>query len=159
MSEQHRGQQQGQQQNQAAAQRAQQAAGLPNVEPGTKIPNPAEPYAPTVIPERAGAESFKRVFEQGGPRPGPGYPKLKYHPVHGGIEIKDAEEEACLMPKTDWFDTPELADAARTWTEAEMVRMHNLRAKLHELDDAGHPMVRNSVQSDEAIRNARIEPL
>lgn len=158
MSE-HKGQQTGQQgQNQTAAQRAQQAQGQ-DVKPGSKIPNPAEPYAPTEVPERAGADSFKRVAAQGGPQPAPGYPKLKYHPVHGGVEIKDAEEEACLMPKTDWFDTPELADAARTWTEAEIVRQHNLRAKLKELDDAGHPMVRNSVQSDEAIRSGRLEPL
>lgn len=126
-------------------------------EPGSRVPNPAEPYAVTEIPERADASSFLRAA---GDRPQPtDYPKVKYHPVHGGVIVKSAEEEGGLVPKTDWFDSPELADAARTWTEAEAARHYNMRRKLDVLEDAGHPVVRNSVQADEALRRGQTEPL
>ena len=125
-------------------------------QPGMMLPNPAEPYAPVEIPPRAYASSFVRAM--GAAKP-PGYPKMKYHPVHGGISVKDAGEEGALQPPTDWFDSAELADAARTWTEAEIVRQNNLRRKLEVLDEAGHPIVRNSVQADEALRGAKVEPL
>ena len=125
-------------------------------QPGMMLPNPAEPYAPVEIPPRADASSFVRAM--GAAKP-PGYPKMKYHPVHGGISVKDAGEEGALQPPTDWFDSAELADAARTWTEAEIVRQNNLRRKLEVLDEAGHPIVRNSVQADEALRGAKVEPL
>lgn len=128
----------------------------PEVRPGDQLPNPAEPYAPVRIPDRQDASSFVKAKGPGAPS---GYPKMKYHPVHGGIEVKDGEEEGALQPKTDWFDTAELADAARTWTEAEIVRQHNLRQKLETLDEAGHPIVRNSVQADESLRRGKPEPL
>ena len=124
-------------------------------EPGDKLANPAQPYATTTVPERAEASAFL----QDAPATPPGYPKIKYHPVHGGVTVNDAGEEAGLLPKTDWFDSAELADAARTWTEAEAVRVHNQQAKLKELLDKGLPVIRNSVQADEAIRRSQAEPL
>lgn len=130
--------------------------GQQQAKPGTMLPNPAEPYAPVAIPERADASSFVKAVGDQKPQ---GYPKLKYHPVHGGVVIKDPGEEGALQPPTDWFDSAELADAARTWTEAEIVRQNNLRRKLEVLDEAGHPIVRNSVQADEALRGAKVEPL
>jgi hypothetical protein len=122
--------------------------------PGTRVANPAQPYAETVVPERADASSFIR---QGGQPQG--YPKLKFHPVHGGVMVKDPGEEAGLMPPTDWFDSAELADLARTHTEAEAARTYNQMTKLKELEEKKHPVVRNSVQADEAIRRAQTEPL
>jgi hypothetical protein len=132
-------------------------SGQPDTATGGRVANPAQPYADTEIPERADASSFMRPgFDKTHPE---GYPKLKYHPVHGGIEVKDAAEEGALMPSTDWFDSAELADLARTHTEAESVRIHNQVVKLKELEERGHPVVRNSVASDEAIRRAQTEPL
>lgn len=134
-------------------------ASAQEAKPGSTIANPAEPYASTKIPERADASSFVKAAAGLVPAPPVLFPKIKYHPVHGGVTVKDAKEEGALFPPTDWFDSAELADAARTWTEAEIVRQNNLREKLKVLDDAGHPVVRNSVQSDEAIRRAQTEPL
>jgi hypothetical protein len=128
-----------------------------DIKPGTRVANPAQPYADTEVPERKDASSFLRAgHDSTHPQ---GYPKLKYHPVHGGVTVKDQGEEAALVPPTDWFDTPELADLARTHTEAEAVRTYNQMVKLEELKERGHPVVRNSVQSDEAIRRAQTEPL
>lgn len=146
-----------QQKREGEQQQRQHAGEQDPTKPGTKVANPAQPYAETEIPERKDASAFLRKGH--GETHPDGYPKLKYHPVHGGITVKDPGEEAGLYPKHDWFDTPELADAARTWTEAEAVRVHNQQVKLQELLDTGLPVVRNSVQSDEAIRQAKVEPL
>lgn len=126
----------------------------PDPKPGDQIANPAEPLAPTKIAERAKPEAFIQPMENF-----PGYPKRKFHPVHGGIEVKNPHEEAGLLPATDWFDSPELADAARTWTEAHVAGAHNTREKLAVHDDAGQAVVRNSVQADEAVRRGAAEPL
>lgn len=126
----------------------------PPTEPGTTIANPAEPLAPTTIPEPARPQSFIQQVENFA-----GYPKRKYHPVHGGIDLQNPNEEAGLLPASDWFDTPEQADAARTWTEAHVASAHNTRAKLGVHDDAGQAIVRNSVQADEAIKRGQAEPL
>jgi hypothetical protein len=89
-----------------------------------------------------------------------GFPKTKYHPVHGAVTVTDPNEEASLAgPATDWFDTPELADKSRTWTEAHMAGAANTRAKLAALDAAGLPIVRNSAAAHEAIRKGTPEPL
>jgi hypothetical protein len=155
-----RHQREAQQQHQAheGEHQAQEHAPQPDAAPpGTRVANPAQPYADTVVPERRDASAFLRA---GADTTHPqGYPKLKYHPVHGGITVKDQGEEAALYPVSDWFDSAELADLARTHTEAEAVRTHNQIAKLKELEEKGLPVVRNSVQSDEAIRRAQIEPL
>jgi len=148
---------QSQTQDQRLHQAKDQALRQQQAEPGSELPNPAEPYASTRVPERLEAKAFMR--EGFDPQHPPGYPKMRYHPVHGGVIVQNAGEEGGLEPKTDWFDTPELADAARTWTEAEIVRQHNLREKLKTLDDRGLKTVRNSVQADEALRNAKVEPL
>jgi hypothetical protein len=124
---------------------------------GTRLANPAEPYAVTEQPPRAEAKAFMREGAEG-VHPS-GYPKMKYHPVHGGVEVTEPGQESALYPKTDWFDSPELADAARTHTEAEIVRIKNQLAKLETLDKLGLPVVRNSVQADESIRRSQAEPL
>ena len=123
-------------------------------EPGTELPNPAQPLAPTQVPEAASAKSFLNTAQAPA-----GFPTMRYHPVHGGIPIADPNELASLQPASDWFDSPEKADAARTYTEATVAHAHNMRSKLGVLDDAGHPIVRNSVQADEAIRRGAAEPL
>ena len=122
-------------------------------EPGQELSNPAQPLAPTVVPEPASSAAFIT------PGVTAGYPKTKFHPVHGAVELKDANEEAGLMSPTDWFNTPEEADAARTWTEANIAGAHNTRAKMQALDEAGRPIVRNSVQADMSIRSGKTEPL
>ena len=123
-------------------------------EPGTEIANPAQPLAPTKVPGPADAASFITKVEAFS-----GYPKTKYHPVHGAITLNNPNEEAGLATPNDWFDTAGQADAARTWTEAAVVQANNTRAKLATLDDAGHPIVRNSVQAHEATRAGTPEPL
>lgn len=125
----------------------------PGAKPGTKLPNPAEPYATTTVPERPTAS----VFTEGVAAGPSGYPKVRFHPVHGGVTVNSPEEEGGLVPKTDWFDSPELADLARTWTEAEVARVSNQLEKLKTLE--GKPIVRNSAQADEAIRRGQTEPL
>jgi hypothetical protein len=130
-----------------------QAGAATLVEPGQQLPNPAEPYATTTVPERANAS----VFTEGQAAGPSGYPKVKYHPVHGGVNVDTPEQEGGLQPKTDWFDSPELADLARTWTEAEVARTYNQLEKLKTLE--GKPVVRNSAQADEAIRRGQTEPL
>ncbi len=122
----------------------------------TRIANPAQLYAQTKVPERAKASDFMAEDAESHPD---GYPKLLFHPVHGGIEIADPGEESRLRPRREWFDSPELADAARTHTEAEIVRFNNQLAKMGELAEKGLPMVRNSVQADEGIRRNYPEPL
>jgi len=139
------------QQDQALAQA--QAGANTQAEPGSQLPNPAEPYARTVVPERASAS----VFTEGQAAGPSGYPKVKFHPVHGGVTVNTAEEEGGLVPKTDWFDSPELADMARTYTEAEVARTSNQLEKLKTLE--GKPIVRNSAQADEAVRRGQTEPL
>lgn len=136
----------------AAAAPVEPAAAAPA--PGDTLANPAQPLAPTKVPEPTKADSFVHKVEAF-----LGYPKMKYHPVHGGIQLNNPNEEASLLPATDWKDTPELADAARTWTEAHVAGANNTRAKLDALDEAGHPVVRNSVQADESIRAGTPEPL
>lgn len=120
-----------------------------------RVQNPAQPLAETEVPEK---RPEAKAFLRGGPVP-TAYPKLKFHPVHGGVEVKDANEEGGLYPPTDWFDSPELADLARTETEAQAVLFQNMMAKAKVLEDRGLPVVRNSVQADEATRAGQAEPL
>lgn len=125
-----------------------------DVQPGDTLLNPSQPLAPTVIAPPADVTKF--LAETPGMS---GYPKKKYHPVHGEVEVADPGQEASLRTPRDWFDTPEQADAARTATEAWMVHANNLRAKLKVHDDSGHNVVRNSVQADQSIRSGQPEPL
>ena len=86
-------------------------------------------------------------------------------PTHRFRELQsDLFAGKVLIDATNYWppvdgDDPELADAARTWTEAEAARHYNMRRKLDVLQDAGHPVVRNSVQADEALRRGQTEPL
>lgn len=140
----------------AAAEASDQGVRSPDVapKPGDKVLNPAQPLAETVIPEDGKADAFVQDAANF-----PGYPKKKWHPVHGGITLENPNQEAGLLTPTDWFDTPELADASRTWTEAHAVGAQNTRAKLAALDEAGRFVVRNSVQAHEAAKSGRPEPL
>jgi hypothetical protein len=122
--------------------------------PGDIIANPAEPLAPTVVPEKTDPSVFlnpEAAHE--------GYPKTLYHPVHGAIELTDPNMESQLQDRRSWFHLPELADAARTWTEAHITAAANTAAKLASHAEAGHAVVRNSVQADLAVRAGRPEPL
>lgn len=115
--------------------------------------NPAEPAAPTVAPPEPDNRSLVSgtTFS--------GFPKIKYHPVHGRVMVNDPNEEASLSPPTDYFDTPEEADMHRTATEAMTTHAANESAKLAAHADAGHQVVRNSVQADESLRRGNAEPL
>lgn len=109
-------------------------------------PKPA-PSVPTMEmqepPPRPDAAQF---VEKSPPAPSP-YPKVKFHPVHGGVTVKDAVEDAGLK---GWFDTPEEADMHRSWQDAELVRARNMVEALKALGDK--PVVQSSVQHDEAAR-------
>lgn len=111
---------------------AQQSGAIPTAEPGVPI-------------ERPDAAAF---LVKSPPAPSP-YPKVKFHPVHGGVTVKDPVEEAGLH---GWFDTPEEADMHRTWLDAELVRARNMAERLKAMGDK--PVVQNSVQHDEAARRA-----
>lgn len=117
------------------------------------VANPAEPAAPTVVQPAEGNRSLVGSVAMAG------FPKTKYHPVHGRVVVNDPNEEASLSPPTDYFDTPEEADMHRTATEAWTTHAANMRAKLNVHDEAGHEIVRNSVQADESIRSGGAEPL
>jgi hypothetical protein len=126
----------------------------PDVQPGAKLLNPSQPLAPTIVPPPADVSKFLAEGQAAS-----GFPKKLYHPVHGEIEVKDPNEEAKLQTRRDWFDTPELADAARTATEAWMAHQNNLQAKLRGHQEAGQAVVRNSNQADQSIRSGQPEPL
>jgi hypothetical protein len=108
----------------------------------TTTPNPDKP-AP--VPETAGE-----------PRRFRGYPKKKWHPVHGAREARDPNEEAELFDR-NWFDTPEGADAARTEREAQIVLHKNARVRVDEHEERG--VVRNSVAAQESLDRGAAEPL
>ena len=122
-------------------------------DPKPVLPNPAEPAAPTVEPPEPDNRSLV------GKAPLSGFPKTKYHPVHGRVVVNDPNEEASLSPPTDYFDTPGEADMHRTATEAWTTHANNINSKLRMHDEAGHQVVRNSVQADEALRQGAAEPL
>jgi hypothetical protein len=91
------------------------------------------------------------------PRRYAGYPKTKWHPVHGAKTVNDPNEEHETFDR-NWFDTPAAADAARTDREAGLVVHRNMRVKLnaHENDKG---VVRNSVQAQESLDRTGFEPL
>ena len=153
-------QQQRQQQERDRQQREQEAGPggvLPQPKPGDKVANPAHPEAPTEVPPDY--PNAADVFGEGAPGAPTAYPKVKFHPIYGGVRVSDASEEGLLQPPYAWFDSAELADMARTYTEAEQVRTHNQLRKLKELEDAGLPVVSSSVQAEEAVRRGMAEPL
>lgn len=78
------------------------------------------------------------------------YPKAKWHPVHGKITLPDAATEAKLVNPSQWFDSPEAADAHRTADEAWLTHQAMLTAKLKSYADAtpaAQPVVQDSNQS------------
>jgi hypothetical protein len=90
------------------------------------------------------------------PRRFAGFPKHKWHPVHGKKTVNDPNEEADL--DRNWFDSPEAADAARTDREAGIVVHKNERVNLEEHEQR-HGVVRNSVQAQESRDAGNLEPL
>ena len=87
-----------------------------------------------------------------------GLPAKVYHPVFGEKEVKDANEAFALSQ--DWFNTPEEADAHRTWTEAEMNRHHNMNVKTQAATSEGAPgVLRNSNQATMNANKGNPEPL
>jgi hypothetical protein len=101
-----------------------------------------------------------------------GFPKNKYHPVYGLRVIADPNEEATLMPKHNWFDTAEEADAHRTEREAQQVIHYNARVRVDGALNGSAPttmddkavtgeegIVRNSVAATESLKSGFAEPL
>jgi hypothetical protein len=86
-----------------------------------------------------------------------GYPKRKWHPIHGAKDANDPNEEAEFFDR-NWFDTPEAADAARTQREADIV-VHRNRDCLVEEHDKRQGVVRNSVAAQESRDQGRLEPI
>ena len=118
--------------------------------------NPAEPLAPTVVNAKPMEERNRSLVGKAMS----GYPKWKYHEIHGGVMVNDPSEEAGLMgPPTDWADTPEEIDMRRTATAAWETHHANIQAKLNKHADAGREVVRNSVTADESVRRGNAEPL
>jgi hypothetical protein len=114
--------------------------------PPTAGAAPPSSDKPAPVPESAGEP--RRFFR--------GYPKKKWHPVHGAKEARDPNEEAELFDR-NWFDTPEAADAARTQREADIVVHKNQRVHVDEHEERG--VVRNSVQAQESLDAGNLEPL
>ena len=123
---------------------------------GALIANPAEPAAPTKAPPVVDNSSLINRGAVGVAAP---VAKTLYHPVHGAVIVKDANEEASLSPRTDYFNTPEEADMHRTATEAWTTYAFNQAEKLRTHAEAGHQVVRNSVQSDMSLRSGAAVPL
>ena len=130
--------------------------------PAVASENIAEVHPPTNR-ERPAAETKPAEPRDGKPTL-PGYPKVRFHPVHGRREFKDPYECAEFGQeddKGDWrFKTAAEADSARTGAEAELTHLHNLRSKLAEIADTDQGVVRNSVQAQESIDQGNAgEPL
>ena len=93
----------------------------------------------------------------------PGWPRVRFHPVHGRREFADPYEAAEFGQddeKGDWrFKSAAEADMARTDTEAGMVIAHNMRTKLAQVDEADGGVVRNSVSAQESLDAGHSEPL
>lgn len=97
------------------------------------------------------------------------FPAEVWHPIHGGRIVTDPNDLAKLGP--DWFETAEIADAHRTWTEAKVTMHHNQAVKVAEATgktvenpepgpvDAPQGVVRNSVAATESLDAGNPEPL
>ncbi len=84
------------------------------------------------------------------------FPRKVYHPIFGEREITDANEASKL--NQDWFDTAELADMARTHTEAMVVMHHNQSVKVNDALETD-AVARNSVAADLSKKSGAAEPL
>ena len=121
---------------------------------------------PTPDPAKASEGESKPSFV--------GFPMVKFHPIFGRKSAADPNEAATMFqPETDWKETAELADMARTETEALQVMAHNQRVKLDAntaLQKGEEPApatgenavkgpVRNSVAAQESLNAGHLEPL
>jgi hypothetical protein len=94
----------------------------------------------------------------------PGWPKTRFHPVHGRKDFADPYEAAEFGQdddKGDWrFKTAAEADMHRTDTEAGVAIANNMRTKLEAHDEAGVGVVRNSASAQESLDSGnKAEPL
>lgn len=93
----------------------------------------------------------------------PGWPKTRFHPVHGRKDFADPYEAAEYGQdddKGDWrFKSAAEADLHRTDTEAGVVIANNMRTKLGQHDEQGKGVVRNSVSAQESLDSGHVEPL
>lgn len=93
----------------------------------------------------------------------PGWPRTRFHPVHGRREFADPYEAAEFGQSDeigDWrFKSAAEADMARTDTEAGLNVAHNMRTKLAEIDEREQPVARNSASAQESVDAGHVEPL
>jgi hypothetical protein len=98
----------------------------------------------------------------------PTFPSTWYHPVYGAREVKDYAEFSRL--DDNWRETAGQADMDRTETEARIVANHNDQVKREHIlesarragvrpEDVNNTIVRNSVQSAEAVKQGKSQPL
>ena len=119
--------------------------------------HPGSAHEPPAVTEPAASEPepAKRSL--------PGWPRVRFHPVHGRREFADPYEAAEVGQddaEGDWrFKTAAEADMARTDTEAGLAIAHNMRTKLGAIDEADHGVVRNSASAQEALDAGKPEPL
>jgi hypothetical protein len=92
----------------------------------------------------------------------PGWPRVRFNPVHGRKEFKDPYEAAEYGQSDEegpWrFKTAAEADMARTDTEAQIVIHQNLRAKVDDHHNNGRTVVQNSATATEARHDGYAEP-
>ena len=51
-----------------------------------------------------------------------GFPQTVYHPVYGAVTLTDVDHAVASMSvPSDWFPTPQVADAHRTEADAQMI--------------------------------------
>ena len=82
----------------------------------------------------------------------PVFPMTYYHPIHGGVTVKDAEEAAKVFTVPhDWFPTPEEADAHRHEGEAVQVIHNARRAQLTRHQELHPGVVMHSVTHQETV--------
>lgn len=95
----------------------------------------------------------------------PTFPSTWYHPIYGAADIKDYAEWQKL--DDDWREHPGVADMDRTETEARVVMNHNDQVKREQIVlearrlnvSPEQAIVRNSVQSAEAVAEGNPQPL
>ena len=87
----------------------------------------------------------------------PTFPQTVYHPVQGAVTLTDAEHAARVVTvPTDWFATPQEADAHRTENEAQVVIHYGRRGQVQKYQDADEGVVHHSVTHQETV-DRRVE--
>ena len=117
---------------------------------------------PRELPEEKDVNKGREASSDG-KRSLPGWPRVRFHPVHGRREFADPYEAVEFGQddeKGDWrFKSASEADMHRTDTEAGLAVANNMRTKLAAIDEAEQPVVRNSVAAQESLDSGHAEPL